>query len=294
MPDKVDLSIIIVTWNSEEEIAECLRAVSDRISKDGDLSFEIIIVDNNSSDNTYRVLEKYKSYFNENITLIRNSDNLGFTKACNQGIDLAKGQNVLFLNPDTEIIDDALSKLCYYLNSDEKIGAVAPQLLNEDMTIQYSCRTLPKYRDMFFELKLLSALFPKSKFFSRWKMRYFSHNELSEVEQPMAAALMVKKNILVEIGNMDERFVMFFNDVDLCKKILDNGYKIVYYPGAKVVHKKGSSVYQDRARMISMWNEDCLSYFKKHDYNIIFYTLLLLGLKFSGFFRIIFVKIRRR
>jgi len=294
MPDKVDLSIIIVTWNSEEEIAECLRSVSDRISKNGDFVFEIIIVDNNSSDNTYRVLEKFKSYFNENILLIRNSNNPGFTKACNQGIELAKGQNILFLNPDTEIIDDALYKLNNYLNRDEKIGAVAPQLLNEDMTIQYSCRTLPKYRDMFFELKLLSALFPKSKFFARWKMKYFLHNELSEVEQPMAAALMVKKNVLDKIGNMDERFVMFFNDVDLCKKILENGYKIVFYPVAKMIHRKGSSVYQDRARMIRMWNEDCLNYFKKHDYNIVFYTLLFLGLKLSGFFRIIFVKIRRR
>ena len=147
---------------------------------------------------------------------------------------------------------------------------------------------------MFFELKLLAALFPKSKFFARWKMRYFSHNELSKVEQPMAAALMVKKNLLVKIGNMDERFVMFFNDIDLCKKILDKGYKIAFYPEAKVIHKKGSSVYQDRARMIRMWNEDCLSYFKKHDYNTVFYPLLFLGLKFSGFFRIIFVKIKRR
>lgn len=294
MPEKVDLSIIIVTWNSEEEIAECLRSVSDRISKDGDMVFEIIIVDNNSSDNTYRILEKYKSYFNENIKLIRNSDNVGFTKACNQGIELAKGQNILLLNPDTEIFDDALSKLFHYLNSDEKIGAVAPQLLYENMTIQYSCRTLPQYRDMFFELKLLSALFPRSKFFARWKMRYFSHNELSEVEQPMAAALMVKKNVLAEIGNMDERFVMFFNDVDLCKQILDRGYKIVFYSEAKVIHKKGSSVYQDRARMIKLWNEDCLSYFKKHDYNSVLYPLLSLGLKLSGFFRIIFVKIRRR
>jgi len=294
MPDKVDLSIIIVTWNSEEEIAECLRSVSDRIGKEGEFVFEIIIVDNNSSDNTHRVLEKFKSYFDKKITLIRNSVNLGFTKACNQGIELAKGQNVLFLNPDTEIIDDALYKLCNYLNSNEKIGATAPQLLYEDMTIQYSCRTLPKYRDMFFELKLLSALFPKSKFFARWKMRYFPHNELSEVEQPMAAALMVKKNLLVKIGNMDERFVMFFNDIDLCKKILDKGYKIAFYPEAKVIHKKGSSVYQDRARMIRMWNEDCLSYFKKHDYNIVFYSLLFMGLKISGFFRIIFVKIKRR
>ena len=294
MSEKVELSIIIVTWNSEEEIAECLRSVIDQQGKDGDFIFEIIIIDNNSSDNTFRVIEKFKSYFNENITLIRNSDNLGFTKACNQGIELAKGQNVLFLNPDTEIIDDALYKLCNYLNSNEKIGAVAPQLLYEDMTIQYSCRTLPKYRDMFFELKLLSALFPKSKFFARWKMRYFSHNELSEVEQPMAAALMVKKNLLVKIGNMDERFVMFFNDIDLFKKILDEGYKIAFYPEAKVIHRKGSSVYQDRARMIRMWNEDCLSYFKKHDYNIVFYPLLFLGLKISGFFRIIVVKIKKR
>jgi GT2 family glycosyltransferase len=292
--DKTELSIIIVTWNSEEEIAECLRSISDQKNTREDFRFEIIIIDNNSSDNTIKVVEKYKNCFNENITITRNSKNLGFTKACNQGLELVTGENVLFLNPDTEVIDDAMINMNNFLNSNEKVGAVAPQLLNDDMTIQYTCRTLPKYKDMFFELMFLSTIFPRDKFFSRWKMRYFSHDKLCEVEQPMAAALIVKKNILDSIHNMDERFFMFFNDVDLCKKILDSGYKILFYPEAKIIHKKGLSVYKNRKHMIKIWNQDCLKYFKKHNENFILYPLLLIALKISGFLRVIVLEIRRR
>ena len=290
--EKINLSIIIVTWNSEEEIAECLQSIKGQKNLKGDFNFEIIIIDNKSSDNTLNVIWKFKELFNDSITLIENNENLGFTKACNQGIKLAKGEYVLLLNPDVEIVGDALFKLYNYLGSDEKIGAVAPQLLNDDMTIQYSCRTFPRYRDMFFEMCLLSTIFAKSKFFARWKMRYFSHNELSEVEQPMAAAIMIKKKLLDEIQNMDERFVMFFNDIDLCKKIYKNGYRIMFYPDAKIYHKMGKSVYQDRIRMIKLWNRDCLSYFKKYNYNSFLYSFLYLELIITGFLRISGIKIK--
>jgi len=259
---------------------------------EGDFIFEIVIIDNKSSDNTLNVIKKFKGLFNDSITIIENNENLGFTKACNQGIKVVKGKCVLLLNPDVEIIGDALNKLYNFLGSDEKIGAVAPQLLNDDMTIQYSCRIFPTYRDMFFEMCLLSTIFSKSKFFARWKMRYFSHNELSEVEQPMAAALMIKRKLLDEIQNMDERFVMFFNDVDLCKKIYEKGYVIMFYPDARIYHKMGMSVYQDRIRMIELWNRDCLSYFKKYNDNSFLYSFLNLGLIITGFVRISGIKLR--
>jgi GT2 family glycosyltransferase len=289
--EKINLSIIIVTWNSEEEIAECLQSIKGQKNIEGDFIFEIIIIDNKSSDHTLNVIRKFKELFNDSITVIENNENLGFTRACNQGIEIATGKNVLLLNPDVEIIGDALYKLYNYLGSNEKIGAVAPQLLNDDMTIQYSCRTFPTYRDMFFEMCLLSTIFSKSKYFARWKMRYFSHNELVEVEQPMAAALMIKKKLLDEIQNMDEQFIMFFNDVDLCKKIYEKGYVIMFYTDARIYHKMGKSVYQDRIRMIELWNRDCLSYFKKYNNNSFLYSFLYLGLIITGFVRISGIKI---
>lgn len=290
MHDNVDLSVIIVTWNSEGEIIDCLNSIPENV---GSLSYEILIVDNNSSDNTLKVIKVFSREKNPHIKIISNKENSGFTKGCNTGIMESRGKNILLLNPDTIVLDYAAEKLFVKLNSDDKTAAIAPQLLNEAGTIQPSCRTFPRYFDMFCELSLLSLFFSKSKTFARWKMNYFSHNEQAEVDQPMAAALMVKKRVLDEIGNFDERYLMFFNDVDLCRKIYDKGYKIIFYPDAKLIHKKGVSIYKDRVRMIKLWNEDCLSYFKKYHYNFFLYNWLFVSLKLSGYLRILLYNLKK-
>lgn len=290
MPDQTELSIIIVTWNSENEISKCLTSI---IENTKGLNYEIVIVDNNSSDRTLNAIRKISEEKFHRIKVILNNDNKGFTKACNQGILSSEGKNVLFLNPDTVVTGDSLNSLYNKLNSSGSIGAVAPKLLNEDNTIQKSCRTFPDYFDMFCEFSLLTYFFPDSKIFSRWKMNYFSHDEEMKVEQPMAAALMVKRKVLKEIGNFDERYLMFFNDVDICRKIYDKGYFIVFYPGSKIIHEKGVSIYKDRIRMIRIWNEDCLSYFKKHNNNYLLYGWLYLSLKVSGFLRILYYRLTK-
>ena len=290
MPDQTDLSIIIVTWNSANEIVNCLTSI---IENTKDLNYEIVIVDNNSSDGTLNAIRESAEEKFHRIKVILNNDNKGFTKACNQGILSSEGKNVLFLNPDTVITGDSLKILYSKLISSENIGAAAPQLLNEDNTIQKSSRTFPDYFDMFCEFSLLAYIFPDSKIFSRWKMNYFSHDEEMRVEQPMAAALMVKRKVLQEIGNFDERYIMFFNDVDICRMIYDKGYIIIFYPGSKIIHEKGVSIYKDRVRMIKVWNEDCLSYFKKHKHNYILYGWLYISLNVSGFLRILYYRLTK-
>lgn len=288
MHDNIDLSVVIVTWNSEHEIGECLNSIIDNTK---DLNYEIVIVDNNSSDNTLDVAGKIAEKKFHRIKIIINGENAGFTKACNQGIFSSSGKSILLLNPDTKITDNSINKLYQKLNSNEKTGAVAPQLLNDDLSIQNSVRTFPAYFDMFCELSLLSYIFPESKTFARWKMKYFSHDEETKAEQPMAAALMIKKKVLDEIDNFDERYNMFFNDVDICKKIYDKGYDIIFYPDSKIIHSKGISIYKDRERMIKVWNDDCLRYFKKYHNNLLLYYWLYVSLKVSGFFRIILYKL---
>jgi len=290
MPEKTILSIVIVTWNSENEIGDCLRSI---IENTNDLNYEIIIVDNNSSDRTADIISETAAEKFHRLKVILNTDNKGFTIACNQGILSSSGENVLFLNPDTVILGDAVKILLGKLSESENTGAAAPQLLNEDMTIQKSCRTFPDYFDMFCEFSLLTYIFPNSILFSNWKMNYFSHDEERKVEQPMAAALMVKRKVLNEIDNFDERYKMFFNDVDLCRKIYDKGYSILFCPDSKIIHEKGVSIYKDRERMIRIWNEDCLRYFKKYNNNILLYSWLFVNLKISGFLRILFYRIRK-
>lgn len=282
------LTIVIVTWNNEEEIAECLRSIYNNKENEPLGGIETIVVDNSSLDNTVNVVNSFTDLMEDDIKIITNTENLGFTRGANIGLKKAKGKFVFLLNPDTEILEDALIKLIVRLDNDKKNGIAAPQLLYRESEIQKSVRRFPVYRDMFFEILLLSKIFPNSRFFSRWKMNYFSHDEEAEVEQPMGAALMFKRNILEEVDYLDERYDMFYSDVDVCKKVSLAGYKIVFFPDAKIKHRKGVSVFKNRAYMISLWNKDCLKYFKKFHYNFLLYPLLSAGLMISGFFRKLF------
>lgn len=275
------LSIVIVTWNAEDEIEACLNSI---IRYNKDIPIEIIVIDNDSKDKTRNILKNY-SVQTDFIKVILNDDNKGFTLANNQGIKKAQGDFILLLNPDTKVTENSLIKLIEQLATSGTMGAITPQLLNEDHTIQPSCRTFPRYWDMFCELTLLSKLFPMSKIFARWKMNYFNHNEIDEVEQPMAAALMIKKNVMDKVNGFDERYKMFFNDVDLCKSIVDAGYKIYFYPDSKIFHLKGASIYKDRKNMLKIWNDDCITYFKKYYNNFLLIPLLSIGLKLSLPFR---------
>lgn len=287
------LTIALVTWNSEDEIAECMNTLFHATAKVPGLKLETVVIDNNSADNTVKVIENFLRVTNQNIVFIKNDDNLGFTKACNQAIQASTGDYIFILNPDTEILDDALSLMIKYLDENEQVGVVAPQLLDFHRAIQYSCRTFPTYWDMFSEMLMLATIFPRSEFFSRWKMRYFDHNSLREVDQPMGAALLLKRKVLAAVGGLDERFIMFYNDVDFCKRISDSGFKLVFFPDAKVKHMQGVSVFKDRSGMIKIWNQDCLRYFKKHNYNPFLYLLLIIGLKITGVLRVIKAKLFR-
>ncbi len=287
------LTIALVTWNSEDEIAECLNMLFHATSRVPGLKLETVIVDNASTDNTVKTIENFLRVTDQNIVFIKNDSNLGFTKACNQAIHASTGDYIFILNPDTEILDSAVADMMKYLDDHEGVGVVAPQLLSFHRDIQFSCRTFPTYWDMFSEMLMLATLFPKSKFFSIWKMRYFDHNTLKEVDQPMGAALLMKRKVLESVGGLDERFIMFYNDVDFCKRISDAGFKLVFFPEAKVKHMEGISVFKDRSGMIKIWNNDCLRYFKKHNYNPFLYSLLFIGLRITGFFRIIKAKLYR-
>lgn len=290
MSDKCELSVIIVTWNSGNEIGDCLSSV---ITAAGNIRFEIIVIDNNSSDSTTEFVKSAEEKNSSPVKHIFNNDNKGFTIACNQGINNSAGNFILLLNPDTKIPENAITKLLLKLKSDAAAGAAAPQLLNIDGSVQHSCRRFPDYAGMFFEMTFLSKVFKRSKIFNRWKMGDFSHDSEADVEQPMGAALLIKSTTLKETGIFDEDFKMFFNDVDLCKRIYDKGYKIIFYPEAKFYHSKGVSIYKDRVRMIKIWNSDCLKYFRKHNYNFVLYYLLALSLQITGFLRILYYKLKK-
>lgn len=253
----MSISIIIVAWNSEKFIRNCLDSI---IQNGVELLPEIILVDNNSSDYTIKIVEEHYPQVN----LIRNRDNLGYAKSNNQGIENSHGEYLLLLNPDTEVQVKSLILMTQFMEKNPHTGALGPQLLNSDGTIQPSCREFPTYATLLWEFSGLSRLFPKSRIFGHWRMGYFDFNRIREVDQPMGSCLLLRRKTLKEVGVFDQSFPMFFNDVDLCYRIRKAGWKIFFYPDAQILHHKGASTRQVKRRMIWCSHLAFFRFFRKH------------------------------
>jgi GT2 family glycosyltransferase len=280
----MDLSIIIVTWNSQEYIRNCLDSI---FLSSGNFSSEVIMVDNGSSDQTAEIVEE----FYPQVNLIQNKTNLGYAKANNQGLEEAKGEYILLLNPDTQVLEDALFLMYELMEQNPKVGALGPKLLNPDKSVQPSCREFPTFSTLVWEFSGLSRLFPRSKTFGRWRMGYFDFDKAREVDQPMGSCLMLRKETLENVGIFDENFEIFFNDVDLCYRIKKSGWKIYFYPEAKVIHHKGASTRKAKARMIWLSHLAFYKFFKKHKpglANRLLLFIFLIPLIFSAGVRILF------
>lgn len=254
---RIDLSIIIVTWNSREDIEPCLRSVFRNSPR---LSREVVVIDNASKDGTVHLIEeKFPT-----VRIIGNRHNVGFARAVNQGLRSVKGNRILLLNPDTVIIEEALGEMARLLEEREDVGAVAPQLLNPDGSVQPSCRRFPTPASFLWEIIGLNRLFPRSPRFNGWKMGDFDHRTPREVDQPMASCIMVEGEVVARIGPMDERFPMFFNDVDWCLRMQEAGWKIYFLPSARVTHSLGASTRRRRTRMIFSSHKSAIDFLRKY------------------------------
>jgi len=255
-----ELSIIIVTYNNEQEIGRCLFSLASAVAN---IPTQLILIDNNSLDNTLQVLEKELSHF-KTKNLIKNKQNIGFTKAINQGLKLTRGQYILLLNPDTELPADTFKKLLPLFNNKPCLGIIAPQLLNTDGSVQPSCRKFPLHRDILFHVLGLNLLFPRSKLFNYWKMGDFDHKSQRFVEQPQGAFLLTHRRAFDNVGYLDENFHMFFSDVDWCHRFIDNGWEILFTPDVKILHHKGKSIYKNRTPLIWSSHVSFYRYFQKY------------------------------
>ncbi len=254
--------------------------------------FQAVVVDNASLDETAGIVNEKKS---KNLAFIQNTVNVGFTKAVNQGIDHASGEHIFILNPDTQFKPASVDALIRKLSADSEIGLVAPQLRFSDGGIQYSCRRFPTFWNVLTEMMRLSRIFHRSKLLNGWKMGDFDHKMERDVNQPAGAAFMVKKDLLNGLSGLDERFTMFFSDVDLCKRIKDMGKKIVFCPDSVIIHKGGSTVLGRRPTLIASSHLSLIRYFLKHHRgimdvipNLLITFLLLIGIPFRIIGNLIF------
>lgn len=238
---KIDISIIIVNFNSGDLLLNCLESV-EKYTKE--LTYELIVVDNNSRDDS---IQKIENKFNEKLTVIKNKENRGFGKANNQGLKIAKGDYILFLNNDTIFIENTLKILLDYLrneyliNNENRKVLIAPRLLNEDRSIQksvYSFQTLWLSFTTYFFLYLL---FPKSKYFNKYYLMNKGIVSTTEVEIVTGAFMLFNKKDIIELNGFDEDFFFYGEDNDLCKRFTDCGGKILYYPHSNLLHLKGGT-----------------------------------------------------
>ncbi|MFQ6109609.1 MAG: glycosyltransferase family 2 protein [Candidatus Aminicenantales bacterium] len=265
------MSIIIVNWNTRDFLARCIESIKNYTHK---ASFEIIVIDNSSSDGSAEMVEKK---FPE-VTLIKNQENLGFGRANNQGLALARGRYILFLNSDVSVSRDCLDRMHAFMEENPDVGASSCRLLFPDGSLQPSCRKFPSFRVYFLMLLGMRYVFPNMKVFRDYLMLNWDHSDEREVDQIMGSFMFIRKKILDQVGGFDERYWMYFEEVDLCLRIKKAGWKIVHYPSASAVHflSKSSEQWGKKKRM-SEFQRSLLKYFKKNEKTYHYYVLLALS-----------------
>ncbi len=251
------LSIIIVNWNVKEDLVNCLQSIQKNPASE---PFEIIVVDNASTDDT---VEAVRMNFPD-VIVIANDKNRGFAAANNQGIKRAVGKYIFLLNPDTIVHPDSLDILVKFMDENSDVGACGPQLLNKDGTIQPSARRFPTFRGALYRHTVFRFLHIFKKEYKRWLMKDFDHNTQKEVDQLMGSALLIRKAVIDSIGLMDENFFLYYEEVDLCYRIKQAGWRIVFMPEAVITHLGGRSSGQIPVRKRIMMLTSLLKFFRKH------------------------------
>ncbi|MEO0080094.1 MAG: glycosyltransferase family 2 protein, partial [candidate division WOR-3 bacterium] len=198
------------------------------------------------------------------------------------------------LNPDTRVEPGALDIMAEYLDRHPDVGAVAPRLLNPDGSTQLSIRGFPTVGSVLCELLGLSRLFPGHQVFDRWRLRGFNYEQEAEVEQPMASCLLVRRQVVLKLGGFDERFPIFYNDVDLSFRMRRAGWRTVYLPNARVYHRLGASTGQVKVKMVWEAHRSLFRFLELHDPSRLFWlkaVILLPLLELAALVRVLFYRL---
>jgi GT2 family glycosyltransferase len=234
---RCELSAIIISFNGREFLADCITTLKESLKG---IVHEIIIVDNGSSDGSIKLIQSAHN----DLTIIENGANLGFAKAVNIGIRAANGEYMFILNQDLKFHSQSVRILLDRIKSQPNIGMIGPKFVGIDGKLQHSARALPTFRNVWYDALLLSHLFPQHHEFSSWRMGWFDHETEAIVDQPLGSAMMIPRRVIEKVGLFDERFPIFFNDVDFCHRLKDAGWQALYYPSAVVEHYLGGSTRQ--------------------------------------------------
>lgn len=285
------LSIIILSYNTKRVTRQCLQSLFKNLKKINKLEWEVIVVDNGSKDGSLQMLENYKVH--KLIKLLKNKKNIGFAKANNQALKIAKGKYILFLNSDVIVEKVDFNKLIVYLDKNPKIGALTVKVRLPTGKIDPAChRGFPTPWNSFCYFSKLEKVFGKmpliGRIFGGYHLAYLNLNTIHEVDSISGAFYFTRKDILKRLNGFDEKFFMYGEDIDLSLRIKKLGYKIFYYPLFQVTHLKYSSGLKKNNKATKKHFYKAMKiFYQKHyakHYPLIFNQLIYLLIDFKSYF----------
>jgi GT2 family glycosyltransferase len=254
----LQLSIIIVNYNVKHFLEQCLQSV---LLAGKNITFEILVVDNNSTDGS---IDYLPSLFPQ-VNFIWLDKNVGFAKANNIAVLQAKGDYILFLNPDTIIAEESLETTLSFIKANENIGSVGVKMIDgSGQFLKESKRAFPSPTTSLFKIMGLAKAFPHSKIFAKYHLGHLSNNENHEVDVLAGAFMLIPKKVINEVGSFDEDFFMYGEDVDLSYRIQKAGYKNYYFAQTTIIHFKGESTKKGSLNYVRLFYKAMNQFVHKH------------------------------
>jgi hypothetical protein len=250
--DVMDLSIIIVNWNTKEFLLPCLQSISESEQR---TAWEIVVVDNGSRDGSADEIRKVFPF----VSVIENHKNLGFATAVNQGLQKTSGEYALLLNPDTQVKHGAIEHLKSFMDAHCDVGVAGAQLLNSDGSKQNSIANFPSLVTELLNKSLLRWLFPK-----KFPGKENSYPGPVEVDSVIGACMMARRDAMNQVGFFDKDYFLFFEETDLCYRIKRAGWKVYHVPQAEIYHFQGKSAEAERKRARVEYFRSRYHFFKKN------------------------------
>jgi GT2 family glycosyltransferase/lipopolysaccharide/colanic/teichoic acid biosynthesis glycosyltransferase len=283
--NRITISVIIVNYNVKEYLAQLLLSLERALQT---ISHEIIIVDNHSIDGSVQFL-KDKNF---KVRIIENDENLGFGRANNQALKICKGKYVVLINPDTVVQEDTFSRMIDFFDNTPDASVATCKIIDPAGNFSVDCRhSIPTPSVALWKVLGLSKLFPKSRIFGQYNMTYLNSDQIYSIPAISGSFMMMKKEVLDQVGLFDEQFFMYCEDIDLCHRITQAGFKIYYFPETQIIHYKGESTKKDNLDYVKTFNKSLYQFFQKYyapKSIFLFRWLVMIGILLRGAF--IYVK----
>ncbi|GGI46200.1 glycosyl transferase [Paenibacillus marchantiophytorum] len=254
----MDLSIIVLNYKTRELTLACLESV---FSSSTSYNYEIILIDNASNDSIIQAInEQYPQ-----VVTIANTDNVGFSKANNQGIRVAKGRYVLLLNSDTIVQPDTMDTMLHFMDENPPVGASGCKIVLPDGSLDKACkRGFPTPSASFYYAFGFSKLFPKKPRFNQYQLGYLNPDEEYPIDSLVGAFMLIRREAIEQVGMLDEEFFMYGEDIDWCYRIKQAGWVNYYYPRTHIVHHKGASSRRKPFKIIYEFHRAMILFHNKH------------------------------